>query len=102
MKTFKNIDRFNEKLQDSIEMLDLNVEAKSYEDLKKEPDKYKFYESENYITFILKERKKDSERMVNFIVFRGYAGENDINLQMFSIYELELEFMYKEAAKEIW
>lgn len=54
MESFRNVDKFNEALQDKIKTLRLNVEAKSYEDLKKEPDKYKLYESENYITFILK------------------------------------------------
>lgn len=102
MKTFKNIDRLNKKLQHKIRILELNVEAKSYEELNKDPKRYRFYETEDFITFILKERRKDSEELDNFVVFRGLAEENDIHLQMFSINKMDLEFMSKEAEKENW
>ena len=102
MKTFKNIDSFNNKLQHKIRILELNVEAKSYEDLKKDPKRYRFSETENFITFILKERRKGSEELDSFIVFRGSTEGNDISLRMFSIYKLELKFMSKESAKENW
>ena len=102
METFRNIDKFNEELQDRIRTLELNVEAKSYEDLKKEPDKYKFYESENYITFILKNREKSGKTLKSLIVFRVHTTLEEVKLKSFSIYGPELEFMNKATAEEVW
>ena len=101
METFKYIDKFNEALQDEIRTLKLNVEAKSYEDLKKDPKKYMFYESEDYITFILKNIDKNNgtfEALERFIVFRVYTAIEEVTLKSFSIYESEIEFMKKAVA----
>ena len=101
METFKYIDKFNEALQDEIRMFKLNVEIKSYEDLKKDPKKYMFYESEDYITFILKNIDKNNgtfEALERFIVFRVYAEIEEVTLKSFSIYESEVEFMKKAVA----
>ena len=102
MESFRNVDKFNEALQDKIKTLRMNVEAKSYEDLKKEPDKYKFYESENYITFILKNREKNSKALKSLIVFRVHTTLEEVTLKSFSIYGPELEFMNKATAEEVW
>ena len=101
METFKYIDKFNEALQDEIRTLELNVEAKSYEDLKKDPKKYSFYEMKDYITFILKNIDKNNgtfEALERFIVFRVYAEIEEVTLKSFSIYESEVEFMKKAVA----
>lgn len=101
METFKYIDKFNEALQDEIRTLELNVEAKSYEDLKKDPKKYSFYEMKDYITFILKNIDKNNgtfEALESFIVFRVHTAIEEVTLKSFSIYESEVEFMKKAVA----
>ena len=102
METFKYIDKFNEALQDEIRMFKLNVEIKSYEDLKKDPKKYMFYESEDYIFFIIKERGEDGKTLKKFRIFKVFARLKEVDFYSFSIYKQELEFMKKAAAREIW
>ncbi len=102
MATFRNVDKFNEALQDEIKILSLNVEAKNYEALKEEPKKYNFFESDDYMTFILKNRGKIGKTLESFIVFRVYAELEEVRLKSFSIYEMEWKFMKKVTAEEAW
>ncbi len=100
MGTFRNVGKFNEALQDEIETLRLNVEAKNYEALKEDPKKYNFSESDDYMTFILKNREEDNKTLKNFRIFRVFEEREKIALRSFNIFKSEMDFLKEAAEKE--
>lgn len=101
MGTFQKVNEFNEKLKRAAELFNWNIGVKEYKDLKKDPKAYCFYESENYIKFLAKNRKHNNE-VYEFVMVIAFMDREQVMIRKIGINRESLEFMNKEMEHDQW
>lgn len=94
---FKHAEEFNREFEFYTKLY--RLDARSYEELKENPEKYFLYESEDYIHFFAKERAKDGH-VVGFIGIMAIKYSKRLNIKSFLLDRLSLEYLSKEWEKE--
>ena len=100
MAAFQNIKGFNEELQRDIALLKWNIDVKSYEDLKKNPRAYNFFEDESYLRFFVKDRKNG--RMKKILIVTAIAYNRGVILKNTGISFPDFDFLNRITKNDKW
>ena len=91
LETFALKDEFDKKMKDLRDLLQWDFDPISYDELKKNPDKYCLFEMKNHLKFILKE---SDDFFQTFRIFTAYiTPENEISIDNIIVCPQDLEFM---------
>ena len=105
MAAFQKVREFNEELQRKIKRLEWNIEERSYEDLKKNPSAYSFYETKDYMRFFVKERTNGRirrTRSILIITATAYDASGSVRITSESISHEELNFLNRTTKDNEW
>ena len=102
MATFQRIKEFNEELQSRIKRFEWNIEAGSYEDLKKNPEAYSTYEDEDYLRFFVKDRINGRIKNILIITATAYDPNDGIKIKADYISAHDLVFLNRITKGDQW
>lgn len=99
MNTFRKVEEFNKKFKNLIQISNLAIPIKSYDDLIKDPEKFCFTENSTFMSFIVKSRI-DNLRLFSFFTVQDFGYEVIIRYSYIS--SCHLNFMNDVIASEGW
>lgn len=102
MAAFQNVKEFDEELQRQIKRFGWNFDAGSYEELKRNPSAYNFFEEEYYIRFFIKDRKVGRIERILIITAISPEGYGDVTLRNVGIGRQDLNFLNRIVKDDKW
>lgn len=100
MTTFCKPEEFNRKFKELVETMDWELDIKSYEDLKNNPEAYCFDEGQKWMGFIAK--TKEENKLMALLMFKVIDLGKEVRIDHMEVYRQYLEFMNRISAGEKW